>query len=90
MLPILDDNPSNENCIYSTLLFAQEQAEQWNIFTPCVTYDQPLYIKAVNIVKSVTPNAIVRLGGFNTLISFFGSIGCLMVSSGLHDIFELN
>ena len=90
MLPILDLNPSNETCIYSTLLFVQEQAEQLNIVTPCVTFDQPLYIKADDIIKSATLNVIVRLGGFHTLMSFLGSIGCLIGGSGLEDIFELN
>ena len=39
MLPILDLNPSNATCIYSTLLFEQEQAEQLNIVTSCLTFD---------------------------------------------------
>ena len=58
--------------------------------TPCVTFNQPLYIKAVDIVNSATLNVIVRLGGFHTLMIFLGSIGCLMGGSGLEDIFELN
>jgi hypothetical protein len=45
MLPIIDLNPSNESCIYSTLLFVQQQAQQLNIVTPCITFDQPLWIK---------------------------------------------
>ena len=74
MLPILDLNPSNETCIYSTLLFVQEQAKQLNNLTPCVTFDQPLYIKAVDIVKSATLNMVVRLGGFLTLMSFLRAL----------------
>ena len=71
-------------------MFVQRQAEQLNIVTPLVTFDQPLYIKAVAIVKSATLNVIVRFGGFHTLMSVLGSIGCLMGDSGLEDIFELN
>ena len=63
-LPILDLNPSNETCIYSTLLFVQEQVEQLSIVTPCVTFDQPLYIKAVDIVKSATLNVVFVLEAF--------------------------
>ena len=38
-LPIIDLNPTKEKCIYSTLLFIQEQAKVLNIVTPCITLD---------------------------------------------------
>ena len=41
-LPIIDLNPTKEKCIYSTLLFIQEQAKKLNIITLYVTFDQPL------------------------------------------------
>ena len=41
-LPIIYINPTKEKCIYSTLLFIQEQAKILNIVTPCLTFDQPL------------------------------------------------
>jgi len=41
-LPIIDLNPSDETCIYSTLVYIQSQAEQLSIPTACVTFDQPL------------------------------------------------
>lgn len=45
-----------------------------------VTFDQPLYVKARDIVSakgadSDFRNVIVRLGGFHLLMSFLGSIG---------------
>ena len=42
LLPIIDLNPSDETCIYSTLKYIQNQAVELNIPTPCITFDQPL------------------------------------------------
>ena len=46
-LPIIDLNPTDETCIYSTLIFVSNQAGKLNIPTPCITFDQPLWVKAV-------------------------------------------
>src|SRR6218665_444324 len=46
-LPIVDLNLSDDNCIYSTLRFIVTQAKLLNVHTPCITFDQPLWIKAV-------------------------------------------
>ena len=42
MLPFIDVSPSDESCIYSTLLHIIDQAWQKKIFTPSLTFDQPL------------------------------------------------
>ena len=86
MLSIVDLNPSDEDCIYSTLLFVANQARRFNIETPNITFDQPLYIKAVDIVMKARLDIVVRLGGFHTLMSFLGSIGHLMKGSGLEEV----
>lgn len=52
LLPVVDLNPSDDDCIYSTLMYIQTQAQRLNIPTPCVTFDQPLWIKAIEIIKS--------------------------------------
>ena len=39
MSPLIDLNPSDENCIYSTLLYITDQAKYLNIETPCVNFD---------------------------------------------------
>ena len=62
-LPIIGLNPPKEKCIYSTLLFILEQAKILNIVTPCITCDQPLWLKAVEIAKSKSVNLVCRLGG---------------------------
>ena len=88
-LPIIDLNPTKEKCIYSTLLFIQEQAKILNIVTPCITFDQPLRLKPVEITKSKSMNVVCRLGGFHLLMSFLGSIGKVMECSGISELFQV-
>ena len=76
-------------CIYSTLLFIQEQAKILNIVTPCITFDQLFWLKAVEIAKSKSINVVCRLGGFHLLISFMGRIGKVMECSGISELFEV-
>ena len=89
LLPILDLNPSDVTCIYSTLLFLRKQADYLNIPTACVTFDQPLYIKAVDIVRNDNLDIVIRLGGFHTAMNFMGAIGSNMRGSGLEEVFEI-
>lgn len=56
-----------------------------------VTFDQPLYMKAREIVAAAEPDSllsqcVVRLGGFHLLMSYIGCIGYLMNGSGLQDL----
>ena len=46
MLPIIDLDPTNMSCIYSTLTFISTQAKKLSIITPVATFDQPLWLKA--------------------------------------------
>ena len=88
-LPIINLNPSNESCIYSTLLFVEQQAQQLNIPTPCITFDQPLFIKAFEISKAKSMNIVIRLGGFHLLMmSFLGGIGTIIGGSELVETME--
>ena len=87
-LPIIDLDPNNESCIYSTLQFVIGEAARLKIPTPCITFDQPLYQKASGIIKIEDLNIVCRLGGFHTLMSFMGSIGNMMAGSGLQELFE--
>ncbi len=87
-LPIINLNPTDESCIYSTLMFVEGQAEKQNIPTPCITFDQPLWYKAVDIIQTKSLKIVCRLGGFHMLMSFAGSIGHLMAGSGLSDCLE--
>lgn len=91
LLPFVNQSPSNYNTIYSVLDFASKNISEFNQKTCFVTFDQPLYIKARDIVASCEQNTnisniIVRLGGFHLLMSFLGCIGFLMAGSGLKDL----
>ncbi len=91
-LPIIDMNPSDSTCIYSTLMFISEHAQRHGV-TPIVTFDQPLWWKALMIIESEPEESdlrgiVLRLGGFHTEMSFLGSIGHLMDSSGLQEMLE--
>jgi len=88
LLPIIDMNSSDDHCIYSTLTYVQQQAEILGIPTPVITFDQLLFLKSVETIKSKGMNVFCRLGGFHTLMSFLGSIGTLMGGSGLTDALE--
>ena len=52
MLPIIDLNPNDETCICSTLLCVIEQSKKLNITTPSITFDQPLWLKALEIITA--------------------------------------
>jgi len=41
-LPIIDLNPSDRHCMYSTLCFIDKQAKLLGIPNPCITFDAPL------------------------------------------------
>ncbi|KAK3918977.1 DegV domain-containing protein MG450 [Frankliniella fusca] len=83
---VIVERPDPSTIIFTCLLFAAEQGQKF--FS--VTFDQPLYWKATEIVlaspaNSQLRNIIVRLCGFHLLLSFMGSIGHLMSGSGLED-----
>ena len=50
-MPMLDYNPTDISCVYSNLLVIADQAMKLNV-TPVVTFDQPLYYKAVTIIAA--------------------------------------
>lgn len=54
-----------------------------------VTFDQPLYYKAREILECCESlsNVTVRLGGFHTMMSFMGAMGFIMDGSGLKESF---
>ena len=77
-LPIIDLGPSDESCIYS----AQRT-------DPCVTFDQPLWLKGFDIIHAENLPVVCRLGGFYSLMSFLGSVGAIMKESGLEDLLSV-
>ena len=91
-LPFIRLDPSNPSTIYTALCFSQAQSEKHNLSRPIcpVTFDQPLYQKATEIVAASRDldKVVVRLGGFHMLMSYLGSIGHTMHVSGLADLWE--
>ena len=65
-----------------------EQAHKIGINTPVITFDQSLLLKAIEVIKSHSLNVVCRLGGFHTIMSYLGSIGCIMAGSGLEEVLE--
>ena len=91
-LPMIDMNPSDLTCIYSTLMFVSAEAKRYGL-KAVLTFDQPLFWKATTIiinepVDSELRSVVLRLGGFHIQMSFLGSIGHLMSGSGLSEVLE--
>jgi len=88
MLPIIDVNPNNMSCLFSTLTFVERQAQLLSMPVACITFDQPLWQKATEIVCSTGMNVVCRLGGFHTLMNFLGAVGSVMAGSGLAEALQ--
>ena len=89
-LPFINLEPSNPSTSYTALCFAQTQSDKHNLKICPVTFDQPLYQKASEIVATSRDldKVVVRLGGFHLLMSYLGSIGQITTGSGLADLWE--
>ena len=92
-LPMIDLDPTDMSCIFSTLTYVCEQAKCYSV-TPVVTFDQPLWWKASMIIESEPSNSylksiVLRLGGLHMEMNFLGSIGYLMAGSGLQEVLEV-
>jgi len=73
-LPMLDIEPGDITCIYSTMMYVSEHAARNNV-TPILTFDQPLWLKALMIQESSTNDSVIRsivlrLGGFHIQMSY--------------------
>ena len=79
-LPFIRLDPSNPSTIYTALCFAQAQSEKHNLSICRVTFAQPLYQKATEIVAASRDldKVVVRLGGFHMLMSYLDSIWHIM------------
>ena len=90
-LPTIDLAPTDPTCILSTLTYVHAMSQ--GRFTPVLTFDQPLYVKAVDIIANQPPDSplrqiLLRLGPFHIMMSFLASIGHIMAGSGLKDALE--
>ena len=90
-LPFIINPPSNEETIFTALRLAAAHAKNLGFKFTFVTFDLPLYMKALQILLSVPPESelscvVLRLGGFHLLMSFLGCIGHIMADSGLKEL----
>ena len=86
MLKLIDLNPNDLTCIYSTQLRVIHLVFKMNIPTPSITYDQPLRVKVIEIEQMTRLKIVVRLGGFHCLMSFIGSIAMCMEGPGFEKL----
>ena len=89
-LPMIDMNPNDMSCVYSTLLFVATECKRHQV-TPILTFDQPLWWKGQLIIANEPAGGdlhalVLRLGGFHAQMSFLGCIGSVMVASGLEEL----
>ena len=54
-----------------------------------VTFDLPIWLKAVDIIKQENLPVIPRLGGFHLLKSYLGFLGNIIEDSGLLELIQL-
>ena len=83
-MPIIDGDPNNNSTIYTFLLQCLKTTSH-----PVVTFDLPIWLKAVDIIKSKQLSIIPRLGGFHLLQSFLGCFDSIFADSGLHELVQL-
>lgn len=88
-LPFISAPPTDYNTLYTSLLAAVDQCKAVGQKTCIVTFDQPLFWKARELVANIPElrNVVVRLGGFHLLMSFMGAMGAIMEGSGLRELF---
>ena len=65
MLLIINLDPTDMPCIYSTFTFVLDQAKHLEVATPCITLDQPLWQKSTEIINTLSLNIIVILGDYD-------------------------
>ena len=90
--PMINLYSGDKSCILSTLDFVCNLAISHNLPT-IVTFDQPLYWKAAEIIidapqSSHLKGIVLMLGCFHTLMNLLGAIGTLMEGTGLSNILE--
>ena len=90
---MIDMSSSDKTCIFSTLEYVCNLVAKQNV-PPIITFDQPLFWKASEIVNEVPDNGPIRdvvllLGSFHTFMNLLGAKGTLMDGSGLKQILDL-
>ncbi|KAK3927182.1 Protein asteroid-like protein 1 [Frankliniella fusca] len=87
-LPFVELAATDPNAINTALCYAAADAKKRHQDGCFVTFDQPLYMKAMKIVTADPSlgGVVVRLGGFHLTMSFIGAIAHIMSGSGLEEL----
>ena len=83
--PIIDSNPNDYSTI-NTALFRCIQLEKTNYAV--ITFDLPIWSKAVDLILILWMPIIPRPDGFHLLKSYLATFGVIFADSGLHDIIK--
>ena len=86
---LIDLDPNNMSTVFTSLMFVSDQCKKYKL-EPVVTFDQPLWLKAVMIKKNNCLPITILLRSFHRQISFLGSV-CYFVRYVMKssDILEL-
>ena len=87
-LPFIDPNPNDVSAVFTVLNFVINDAAKLGQ-KAVVTFDQPLWYKAMMIKTVKDLDVAIPLGNFHTQMSFLSSIGYVMQNSGIKQIFSL-
>lgn len=86
-LSMINMKSTDMNCIYATLLFIENHARKHGA-TAIVTFDQPLFHKALQLVTaegSPFKLIILRLDGFHTILCYLATIGDTIENTGIKE-----
>ena len=86
IFPFVNHEPTHSDELYSAISFIQNAVVKYKLGAVPGTFDQPLYIKAADIVAPSPDltNIFIRLGGFHLVMSYLGSICYIMGDRGLY------
>lgn len=89
-LRFINMDPNNIDEMYTSLTFAADECKKQNIATCLVIFDQPLFIKASDIISGSEElnNVIVRLGVFHLKVSYMGAVGYIVSGSGIGELWS--
>ena len=76
-LRFIDLDPNNMSTAFTTLMFVSDQCKKYKVKL-AVTFDQPLWLKAMMIKKKNGLPITILLGNFHTQMNFRGSIEYVM------------
>ena len=65
-----------------------QQSKKLNVKEPSITFDHPLWFKALEIYTAKELKIVPLLDGIHMLMSFYGSIGTIMPGSGIEQVFQ--